>query len=68
VAWDVIRFSADYLRQNHDSQHWKWLATVMLTGEASLRTVYYRDGLQKQAYEEVLSFFNQAKSPSFFAL
>lgn len=45
--------SIDYLREHHGSQHWKWLANGMLTGEGSLRQVYFRDGLQKQSNHQV---------------
>lgn len=54
-------FGLDYLGTHHGDRHWKWLSTAMLTGEASLRKVYFRDGLQKQAYEQVPSYFVECR-------
>jgi hypothetical protein len=48
-----VSYFPDYLRKNRGAEHWKYLATAMLTGESSLKQVYFRDGLQKQAHEEV---------------
>lgn len=56
--------AADFLEVHSSPVEWTWLATALLTGEDSIRRVYFRDGLQKQAFKKVtLSCLFQLSSP-----
>lgn len=52
----------EFLAKKKGAVDWEWLATSMLTGVGSLRKTYNRDGLQKQAYEEVSLFWKRLSS------